>query len=166
MLSCLSACLSMSLPVCLFLSSTRLYLSLCLPLFQSVSIRSILSVPFLSLPDNLSFCLLSLTIADFLCTSLSLYCSERQPGCLPVHYNLIYYLWLSVFLHLPSCLSMFLSVIPLNSHRLPSLPATLFTPVLVTEMFIYVSEVVQWFYLPTETYEPPGKAFILIFASN
>lgn len=99
---------SLSLPIYLFC----LYLSPHLTLLQSVFLPSILSVLFWCLPDNLSFCLLSLTMADFLCTSLSPYHSERQPVCLYVHYSLIYYLWLSVCLHLPFSLPMFLSVIP------------------------------------------------------
>lgn len=111
MLPSLSVCLSLSLPVCLP-STTSLYLSLSLPLLQNVFLPSFLPVPFWCLPDNLSFCLLSLTTVDSLCTTLPLYQSERQPVCLPVHFPLIYYLCLSVCLYLPFSLPMFLSVIP------------------------------------------------------
>lgn len=99
MLSCLSASLLNSFTCLSFVppGSTHPFCLVC---------------PFLCLPDNLSFFLLSLTVADFLYTLLSLCCSERQPVYLLVRFSLIYYLCLSVFLYLPSSQPMFLSDIP------------------------------------------------------
>lgn len=71
------------IPVLSIFSISCLYLSLCLPLAQVSFYFPFLSVPFLCLPDILSFCLLSLTVAAFLCTLLSLRCSEKTASLSP-----------------------------------------------------------------------------------
>lgn len=143
------ALLSDSLPVYVItrlsrLSSTCLYPSLCLPVPPSVSLASILCVP-----DNLSFCLLSLAMAGSLCMSLSLCHSVRQPVSLPMHSPLIYYLCrpAPAFFFFFFCLCFSLTSLPLNPHRLHFLSPLLcllpsvFTSALGTEMLVHVSEV-------------------------
>lgn len=137
-------CISHSIftTVCLFVwlsSFVRPPSSTCLYLSLFTPLSFYLLPPFLCLPDDLSFCLSS-------CLSV------HQPFTLPLEKtdSLSPFTFPSNLLFLCVCL----------------FTATRFLR-LWSEQFIWVSEVLLlWFHSPTETYGPPGKAFILIFASN
>lgn len=109
----MSVCLFLCSPVCqlAFLWHFLSVLSLRARL-QSVSPPPISSVPPSCLLDNLSFCLMSLTVLDFLCTWLSLCSSHRQPVCLPVHLPPLHY-W-----SLPCAFPPQSPALPLNLHNL------------------------------------------------